>query len=143
MNLTNQYPSLELSCSKKKRLIYNRYISTFFLILSLLFQLLAAIASKEAALLIDPTRFCTTVINTYYVLSLLCLFFQAIVWPLALVNIPLYKAYSFMSLLYPGLLLVSKIFFHEQITLFNIVGSFIIMIGVYVLNAQKGAQLDV
>lgn len=66
----------------------------------------------------------------YYLLGVGCLGVFAIMWQLLLELIPLTTAYMRKGILYILILLWSVLFFKEQVTLNNIIGSIIIIAGV-------------
>ncbi len=73
-----------------------RYFS--FIILAIAFQSLSGIFGKYAALSLLAPSLIGIVTNAFYILSLGCLFLQAIVWQQALRYFPLSVAYPFMGL---------------------------------------------
>lgn len=105
-----------------------------FIILSILFQAVAVISLKYAA--VTPSA-----IPAFYVLSLFFLFLQALVWQQALRRYPLSFAYPFMSLVYFILLFSSALFFQEGITGANILGLILISLGITVLAQRSGIPL--
>lgn len=109
-----------------------RYFS--FIILAVIFQSLGGIFGKFAALSLPAHSFIEVFTGTFYILSLGCLFLQAIIWQQALVHYPLSFAYSFMSLVNFVVLLASAILFHEGITLANIFGLILISVGIAVIS---------
>jgi len=113
-----------------------RYFS--FIILSIVFQSLGGIFGKYAALSLSPPSLIGIVINAFYILSLGCLFLQAIVWQQALRHFPLSVAYPFMGLVNFVVLFSSAILFQEGVTLANIVGLVFISVGIVVLSHEIG-----
>lgn len=105
-----------------------------FIILAILFQSWAGIFGKYAALSVQTPSIIGILTNTFYILALLCMVLQAIVWQQALIHYPLSFAYPFMSLVNFVVLIGSAIIFHEGITLANIIGLGIISIGITVLS---------
>jgi drug/metabolite transporter (DMT)-like permease len=102
-----------------------------FILLSLIFQSVSIIFGKFASLSIQSITIENLLSNPYYMLTLGCLFLQAIAWQQALRYYPLSWSYMFMSGIYPVILLSSYFIFHEQITLSNLLGALIILIGVF------------
>jgi multidrug transporter EmrE-like cation transporter len=113
-----------------------RYFS--FIILSIAFQSLGGIFGKYAALSLDVSSFIGIVTNSFYILSLVCLFLQAIVWQQALRHYPLSVAYPFMALVNFVVLFSSAILFQEGVTSANIIGLAIISVGIVVLSHEIG-----
>ena len=112
-----------------------RGIAFLCIILSLLFQSLSLIFGKYAALELTVLTPKTILTNYFYLASLLCLGLQAVCWPLALRQFPLFWSYMFMSGLYVVIPGISYFIFKEYISVCNVVGSAIIMIGIVVLCA--------
>jgi multidrug transporter EmrE-like cation transporter len=111
-----------------------RYFS--FIILSIAFQSLSGIFGKYAALSLLAPTLTGIFTNIFYLLSLGCLFFQAIVWQQALRHFPLSIAYPCISLTNYVVLFFSAILFQEKIVLPNIFGLAIITIGIIVLFTE-------
>jgi len=110
-----------------------------FIILAMLFQSSGAIFGKYAALSLHALSIIGFITNIFYILSIMCMLLQAIVWQQALIHYPLSFAYPFMSLFNFVVLIASAILFHEGITLANIIGLGIISIGITVLSrSSKG-----
>jgi multidrug transporter EmrE-like cation transporter len=113
--------------------------------LSILLQSLSGLFGKKGALEIERFTVINAISNLNYLLSLVCLGLQAITWQIALKKYPLSFAYSFMSGVYVLILIFSFFVFHESISLNNILGTVIIMIGIIFLsmgnsNKAQGGQ---
>ncbi|OHD06010.1 MAG: hypothetical protein A2086_06025 [Spirochaetes bacterium GWD1_27_9] len=108
-----------------------------FILLSLFFQSTSMILAKYAALSLNEKEFLKILLNPYYILSFVCLGFQAITWQIALKHFNLSFAYMFMSLIYSIILFASHFLFNEPITTWNIIGTIIITSGV-ILVMIKG-----
>jgi drug/metabolite transporter (DMT)-like permease len=108
-----------------------RPIDWLLLALSLLCQTAAVILAKSAALRMDaptPMAFAT---NAWYVGGLGCLVLQAFLWQLVLRRFRLTVAYLVTSLNYLLILAASRLVFLESVSVFNVVGSVVIAIGVF------------
>ncbi|MDX8549486.1 hypothetical protein KHC33_01460 [Methanospirillum sp. J.3.6.1-F.2.7.3] len=105
-----------------------------FIILAIFFQSIGGIFGKYAALSLHNPTFIGMVTNFFYLLGLICMLLQALVWQQALIHFPLSFAYPFMSLVNFIVLLASAVLFHEGITFANIIGLGIISIGITVLS---------
>ena len=112
--------------------------SFHFIILSIALQSLSGIFTKYAALSLPAPSFIGIVTNTFYILSLGCLFLQAVVWQQALRHFPLSVAYPFMGLVNFVVLFSSAILFQEGITSANIVGLLLISVGIVMLSHEIG-----
>ena len=108
-----------------------RYFS--FIILAIVFQSLGGIFGKYAALSLSPPSLTGIVTNSFYILSLGCLFFQAIVWQQALRHFPLSLAYPCISLTSFVVLFSAAVLFNENVTYANIIGLILVTTGIYVL----------
>ena len=109
-----------------------------FIALSLAGQICSAVFGKFAAL--AQTSFTPRLIlgNRYYLLSLACLGLQAVCWPLALRQMPLFRAYLFMSGIYLAIPVLSRCVFHETVTAANMAGSLLIAAGIGILLRKGG-----
>jgi multidrug transporter EmrE-like cation transporter len=92
---------------------------------------MAVVFGKFAAITVQSITVKNLLISPYYILTLGCLFLQAITWQQTLRYYPLAWAYMFMSGIYPVIMLSSHFIFHEQLSLCNLAGTLIILIGVF------------
>jgi len=109
-----------------------------FIILAIFFQSVSGISGKFAAITLSDATLFAIIANGFYIVSLACLFFQAIVWQQALIHYPLSFAYPFMSLVNFVILISSALLFDEGITIANVVGLCLISIGITVLSREMG-----
>lgn len=109
-----------------------------FIILAILFQAMAGITGKYAAMSISilPSFPLNILTNMFYIFSLVCMVFQALVWQQALKHYPLSLAYPFMSIVNFVILIASAVLFSEGITIENIIGLLLISIGIAVLSRE-------
>ena len=112
-------------------------LGILFILLSLLFQSGSVIFGKFASITITGHNPLSLLINPYYILTILCLFLQAITWQQTLRYHPLAWSYMFMSGIYPVIMLSSYLLFGEHISVQNIFGAIIIFIGVVNLMFTK------
>lgn len=112
-----------------------------FIILAIFFQSASGISGKLAAITLSDTTLVALITNTFYIFSLVCLLFQAVVWQQALIHYPLSFAYPFMSLVNFVILLSSAVLFDEGVTIANVVGLCLISIGITVLS-QEGNRTN-
>ena len=110
----------------------------YLIILSVLLQSSNAIFKKFAATTLSEVTLLAIISNVFYLIALVCLFLQAIVWQQALVRYPLSVAYPFISLVNFIVLVASAILFHEGITLMNVLGMGIISAGITILSLHNG-----
>jgi len=113
-----------------------RYFS--FIFLSIAFQSSAGIFGKYAALSLHASSITGIVTNSFYILSLVCLFLQAIMWQQALRHFPLSVVYPFIGLVNFVILFSSAILFQEGVTQANIAGLVLITVGIVVLSHETG-----
>ncbi len=79
----------------------------------------------------------SVVTNRYYLLSIICVVIQAVLWPLALRHYQLSFAYLYMSGAYPVILFMSWFVFCVKVTIFNIVGSLFVVVGINIMLVSK------
>jgi len=115
--------------------------SFVFILLSVVFQSLSGIFGKYAANSTGSAGLLAIITNSFYVLMLVCLFLQAVVWQQALRRYPLSFAYPFMSLMNFVVLFASALLFHEGITPFNIAGLVLISLGITMLSRHIGGRV--
>jgi multidrug transporter EmrE-like cation transporter len=113
-----------------------RYFS--FIVLSIIFQSLSGIFGKYAALSLPVPSLIGILTNVFYILSIVSLFLQAIVWQQALRHFPLSVAYPFIGLVNFVVLFSSAILFQEGVTLANIIGLILVSTGIAVLSQGIG-----
>lgn len=121
--------------TESKRSVFS-HLSILYILLSIIFQSGSIVFGKYASLTIQSITIKNLLLSPYYMLTLGCLFLQALTWQQALRHYPLAWSYMFMSAVYPILMLASYFIFHEQVTLGNLIGTVIILIGV--INLLKG-----
>lgn len=107
----------------------NKTFYFVMIILSVLFQAGSGVFSKYAAL-----QSGNSITNVFFVAALVLLVLQAITWQQALMNYSLSYAFPFMSITNFVVLITSAILFKEQITMYNIVGLFLISAGIMLLS---------
>ena len=108
-----------------------RYFS--LIILSITFQSLGGIFGKYAALSLIIPSFIGIVNNAFYILSLGCLFFQAIFWQQVLRHFPLSVAYPCISITNFVVLFSAAFLFQENVTYANMIGLILVTTGIFVL----------
>ncbi len=108
-----------------------------FLLMALLLQSAAVILIKKASLSIETLSLFSVFTNPYYIAAMICMFFQAIVWQFVLVRFPLTLAYYFMSGIYVVILGAGYFIFGEVVSLKNILGTVIIVVGICMLVQTK------
>jgi drug/metabolite transporter (DMT)-like permease len=110
------------------------------IILSIFLQAGSGICGKYAAIEVKNASLFITVTNAFYILSLMFLVLQAIVWQIALIHYPLSYAYPFVSLVNFVILIFSAIIFQEQITAYNVLGLVFISSGIFILARSFGEK---
>jgi len=112
-----------------------------FIILSIICQSVSVAIGKKAALSMSGYTFYNVITNPYYIISLFILGLQAIFWQLALKQYNLSFAYLFTSLIYPIILIISYFIYNENISMNNIIGSLIIVVGVIIVTRNTNGNL--
>ncbi len=115
------------------------YFST--IILSILLQAGSGICGKYAAITAYNASLFITLCNGFYLLSVIFLVLQAIVWQQALIHYPLSYAYPFVSLVNFVILISSALLFKEQITTSNVAGLILISLGILVLSRDLEEEI--
>ncbi len=116
----------------------NRFETKLILLFSLIIfpvflQAASGICGEDAAMTVTDASLFITVTNGFYLLSLIFLILQVIVWQHALIHYPLSYAYPFVSLVNFVILISSAILFNEQTTMNNILGLILISLGILML----------
>lgn len=116
------------------------WLSRLCLNLSLVCQIISVGFGKYAALSMPQFSPEAILGNGYYLLAIFCLILQSFFWPIALRGYSLTVAYFYMSLSYVAILTMSWLVFHESVSLFNIVGTLLILVGVNLVMGETGAD---
>lgn len=106
------------------------------LALSILLQATAVVLGKTAALRMDSPSLGAFLTSPWYIGGLSCLVLQAFFWQYVLRGVRLVVAYLVTSLNYFVVLAASRIFFAERVTVPNVVGACVIVIGVYLVGRE-------
>lgn len=109
------------------------------LALSLAFQTTAVILGKTAALRMGAASLMAFLGNRWYLAGLGCLALQATCWQLVLRRMRLNVAYLATSVSYLLILAASLVFYAERITVFNLMGSLLIVLGVWMVLREGRA----
>lgn len=112
------------------------------ILFSILFQSFSGILGKYAALSVNLESPVSLLSNVFYLLSLGCMVFQALVWQQALKHYDLSLIYPLQSLTVFIILIFSYVLFRESISGFNILGICIILIGIFILNQEQHGGTD-
>ncbi len=116
-------------------------LNFIFIVLCILLQSAGGIFGKYAALTTEGFNPLETIINVFYLLSIVCLFLQALFWQQTLIHYPLSFAYPFMSLVNFVVLILSYFFFQEGISLNNLFGLILISSGIKILAHYSGDSI--
>jgi len=114
------------------------YFNYLFITSAMLLQAFGGIFGKYASITIDSFDITAVISNSFYILALLCMLLQAIVWQQVLKHYHLSFAYPLMSLVNFVILLPAFLLFNESITIANIIGLGFISGGVYFLSKNGG-----
>ena len=111
-----------------------------YLLLAILFQSASIIFMKYASLNIDKITLGTILSNKFYLISLMFLILQALVWQFVLQRMALSKAYYCMSGVYVTVFFSSFLIFRENVRLTNILGILIIITGITILTRSASNE---
>jgi len=114
----------------------NNYIFLLILI-PVILRALTPVFFKSAALKIETYNFISIATNLLYWISFILFFLRAVTWQFVLKKVQLSYAYPFTSLSYVFLLLIGYLYFNEAVSVANIAGASLIIIGTIVLAANK------
>jgi len=115
-------------------------LSFAYILIAVLFQATGGIFSKYASLSLSNQSFLLLATNIFYISSIACLALQALFWQQALKYYKLSFAYPFISLVNYVVLIFSYFLFSEAITLGNVLGLFLISVGIYLLTREGGYE---
>ena len=87
---------------------------------------------KQAALIQREVGIHLFFLNPFYLITMGCLLLQTLVWPLVLNRSPLSFAYGMNSLNYVNTLAISRLVFGEQVTIPNLLGAGLIILGIWI-----------
>ena len=76
-------------------------------------------------------------IHPIFIITLLVLMIRGFTWLAALKNLPLSAAYPVLSLSFPSIMIISLILFGEQVSVNNIFGSILILLGVTFISREQ------
>lgn len=110
------------------------------IIFSVILQSLASIIGKKTGLSLNDESFFSFKIIIGILVVLVLLSVQAIFWMYAIKRMPLSYAYPFNALSFILIMFIAVIIFNEQMNLFNIIGSAVIVFGLIILS--KSAHYD-
>jgi len=111
----------------------------FFIIFAIVFQALAGFSMKLASQSLSAFAAFSILTNPFFIVALVALALQALVWLQALKHYALSVAYPCLSLVNFVILFVAAVYFKEGITLQNMVGLGVISFGVLVLSRSEEA----
>ncbi len=101
-------------------------------VLFLLFSLVSVLSKLASGVPFLSNRFLV-----YYCLALLLMFLYAIGWQFILKDFSLITAFSNKGIVIFWVLLWSKIFFNEKITLNHLIGGSIVILGIIMVNSDE------
>ena len=116
------------------------YISGLRLIIAfILIRTLNQILFKKVAMGPGGISYIDLLSDYLFYISIFVFFAQAVIWISALKYLPLSFAYPFTSLTFITILISGMLFFGESITLGNLIGASVIMIGVALIARDHQA----
>jgi len=78
-----------------------------------------------------------TLLDPYVLLGYICSFTASILWIVCLKKVPLSFAYPFLALPIIIVLLLSKIFFGEEVNHYKTIGAFFVVLGIIIIGMEK------
>jgi len=118
--------------TRSKKINFNKMMNIVFLQLMIVLYTISGIAAKKAS----GYMFLSSQFALYYSIEILILALYAILWQQLIKKFDISIAYSNRALSIFWSLLWAVMFFGETISLKNIIGAFIILIGVIVVNSN-------
>ncbi|WP_052418756.1 DMT family transporter [Methanolacinia paynteri] len=119
-----------------------KWIYFSFIVLAVIFQASAGIFFKYAAITLAGINLASIMSNLFYILALVCMFLQAVVWQQALIYYPLSYAYPFISMVSFVVLIASAVLFQEGITMTNILGLVLISVGITIVSRKATGHIN-
>ncbi|QDP72382.1 hypothetical protein FOG18_07325 [Legionella israelensis] len=116
---------------------YKSHLPLFCLLSSVLLRALNPVFFKMGAASIKKFTVFNIIGNIFCLLSFFTLFLIAIVWQQTLKYYPLTFAYSFLSIAFFVILIMSHFLFNEPITIYNVIGLILISTGIITLSFMK------
>lgn len=126
-----------MNSSGKDHISSKKAFGFIWLLLSVLFQTVAQVFGKQAALVSRGNGLMAMVLNGWYLMELISLFCQALCWAMVLRSFPLFFAYPFMSLVIVLNLMAAWLIFSETVSLNHICGIISIMIGIIIVSRKE------
>lgn len=84
----------------------------------------------------DNLNFFKVIFNIFYILSLLVFALRGVLWQILLLENSIVKYYPILSLNFVLILILGYFFFEETITIYNIIGTLLIIIGTFYLSKK-------
>lgn len=81
-----------------------------------------------------------SIINIFYIIGYVSLIVRGILWIYVIKKLPISFAYPFMSLSFVLILLPSTLYFKESISINNIIGSLIIILGIVFISRNSAGD---
>lgn len=111
-----------------------------FIFFAIVFQATAGFSLKLASQSLSSFFALSLFADPFFLISLVALLFQALVWMQALKHYALSIAYPCLSLVNFVVLFIAAAYFKEGITVANILGLTVISLGVLVLSRSEEAK---
>ena len=108
--------------------------------LSIALRSLATIFAKKAALYSAGNSVINIVLNGWFLMEIIALILQALVWTHVLMRLSLSKAYPYMSLVFVLNLLAAWLIFNESIKVNHVLGVIVIIIGVIIVRGNSESK---
>jgi multidrug transporter EmrE-like cation transporter len=119
---------------RKNTILSNPYL---YLILTVICRSINPLFFKKAAITLDDYTLMAMVSNVFFIISFALFFIRAITWQITLSKLPLAFAYPFMSVAYITMLAGGYFLYDEKVTVFNIIGTIGIILGLVLMTVGK------
>ncbi len=118
------------------KLIEKRYVLLIILI-PVTLRAITPMLLKSASFQLPEFNFISIISSYLYWISFFLFFLMAISWQFVLKSVPLSYAYPFTGLSYIFILFLGYFYFNETISISNILGAFLIIIGTIIFAKNK------
>jgi multidrug transporter EmrE-like cation transporter len=120
--------------SRKNKILSNPYL---YLILTMICRSINPLFFKKAAITLDDYSLASMISNVFLLISFALFSIRAITWQITLSKLSLAFAYPFMSVAYITMLAGGYFLYDEKVTVFNIIGTIGIILGLVLMTTGK------
>jgi drug/metabolite transporter (DMT)-like permease len=120
--------------NRKNKILTNPYL---YLFLTVVCRSLNPLFFKKAAITLDDYTLMAMISNVFLLISFALFSIRAITWQITLSKLSLAFAYPFMSVAYITMLAGGHFLYDEKVTIFNIIGTIGIILGLVLMTIGK------